>query len=215
VEGQAEQAMKNLQTAATDNGFTMKDALKCTLYLVNMDDFARVNEVYKKYFEGPDYPARVCVAVHQLPKGAKVEVDAIFFSNEGATGVAAPKRVPEEEKKASLYERLGGEGAINAVVDGMYVGIFNDPELTDFFEKTDKAKQIAMQKEFLKAAFGGPKPYTGKDMRAAHMGRSITEKEFNLVAGHVVQSMKNLNVPPNLVSEVVGQLVALKEDVLA
>ena len=42
-----------------------------------------------------------------------------------------------DQKPPSLYERLGGPTAIAAVVDGMYVKIFNDPELSDFFKKTD------------------------------------------------------------------------------
>lgn len=44
----------------------------------------------------------------------------------------------------TLYERLGGADAINAVVDGMYVKIFTDPDLTDFFRKTDKEHQKEM-----------------------------------------------------------------------
>lgn len=46
----------------------------------------------------------------------------------------------------SLYDRLGGEAAINAVVDGMYSKIFTDPELIDFFRKTDKEHQKEMQR---------------------------------------------------------------------
>jgi hemoglobin len=49
----------------------------------------------------------------------------------------------------TLYEKLGGQGAIQAVVDGMYVKIFSDPDLTDFFRKTDKQKQKDMQFAFL------------------------------------------------------------------
>mmetsp|Transcript_16510 Transcript_16510/g.11855 ORF Transcript_16510/g.11855 Transcript_16510/m.11855 type:complete len:103 (+) Transcript_16510:46-354(+) len=101
----------------------------------------------------------------------------------------------EEQHQPSLYERLGGEDAINAVVDGMYKGIFTDPDLVDFFEKTDKEKQIASQKAFLKQSFGGPQEYHGKNMHDAHKGRGISDKEFGLVAGHVINSMKNLNVP--------------------
>ena len=98
-----------------------------------------------------------------------------------------------------MFERLGGEAAINAVADGMYVGIFNDPELTDFFKKTDKDRQISMQKKFLTTATGGPQAYDGKNMKDAHKGRGISDKEFGLVAGHVVKTMKDLNVTEALI----------------
>ena len=72
--------MLNLKNLAEDSGLSLADAIKCTVYLVDMGDFARVNEVYKKYFI-QDFPARTCVAVKDLPKGAKFEVEAIFFKS--------------------------------------------------------------------------------------------------------------------------------------
>lgn len=76
----------------------------------------------------------------------------------------------------------------------MYKKIFTDPQLTDFFRKTDKEHQKKMQRAFLTMATGGPSAYTGKDMKAAHKGRGIGGKEFDLVAGHVVSTMKELGV---------------------
>ena len=68
--------MKNL---VEDNGFDLeKHAVKNVLYLVDMNDFAKVNEIYKRYFKS-DYPARTCIAVKELPKGAKVEIESILF----------------------------------------------------------------------------------------------------------------------------------------
>ena len=43
-----------------------------------MNDFAKVNDIYKRYFKS-DYPARTCIAVKELPKGAKVEIEAVLF----------------------------------------------------------------------------------------------------------------------------------------
>ena len=57
--------------------------VKNVLYLTDMKDFAAVNEVYKKYFggegEGSGYPSRTCIAVKELPKGAKVEIESVLF----------------------------------------------------------------------------------------------------------------------------------------
>lgn len=74
------------------------------------------------------------------------------------TKEASPEKeeaAPESNEPKSLYDRLGGEAAINAVVEGMYQKIFPDPELEDFFRKTDKEKQKDMQRKFLTQAFGG------------------------------------------------------------
>jgi hemoglobin len=109
---------------------------------------------------------------------------------------------------------LGGASAIQAVVDGMYQKIFNDPELSDFFKKTDKEHQKSMQVQFLTYATGGPSSYTGKEMTKAHEGRGIGEKEFDLVAGHVVKTMQELGVPENLQTEVVNLLVPLKQKIV-
>lgn len=69
--------MKNL---AQDNGLNLaRDSVKNVLYLVDMKDFAKVNDIYKRYFEGQEYPARTCIAVKELPKGAKVEIESILF----------------------------------------------------------------------------------------------------------------------------------------
>ena len=113
---------------------------------------------------------------------------------------------------ASLYERLGGEVAINAVVDGMYVKIFSDPELEDFFRKTNKDRQKDMQRAFLTMATGGPNNYTGKNMRDAHKGRGIEDKEFDIVFGHVVSTMKELGVSEELINEVGALLETLRAD---
>lgn len=74
---------------------------------------------------------------------------------------------------ASLYQRLGGASAINALVDGMYKKIFADPDLVDFFRKTDKEHQMEMQRQFLTYATGGAQEYHGKSMLDAHKGRGI------------------------------------------
>jgi len=112
----------------------------------------------------------------------------------------------------TLYERLGGEAAINAVVDGMYMKIFNDPEVSDFFRKTDKEHQKAMQAKFLTYATGGSGEYHGKNMKDAHKGRGIQNKEFDIVCSHVVSTMKELGVSEVLINETASLLLPLRPD---
>ena len=94
----------------------------------------------------------------------------------------------------------------------MYLKIFEDPNLTDFFKKTDKARQKEMQAKFLSMATGGPNHYDGKNMHDAHKGRGIHIKEFEIVCGHVISTMKELKVPDDLINETASLLLPLKGD---
>ena len=76
VEAQTARVLDNLKAILEAAGSSLAAAVKTTVYITNMDDFARVNAVYSRYFE-KDCPARVCVEVSRLPKGALVEIDVI------------------------------------------------------------------------------------------------------------------------------------------
>lgn len=73
---QAHQSLSNLKALVEESGYTLTDVVKTTVFLADIADFAAVNEVYASYFAEP-YPTRSCVAVKDLPKGAKVEIECI------------------------------------------------------------------------------------------------------------------------------------------
>lgn len=75
IVAQTEQVMKNLSAVLSAAGSSFDKAIKTTCFLADMADFAQFNEVYAKYFSSK--PARSCVAVKTLPKGALVEVEVI------------------------------------------------------------------------------------------------------------------------------------------
>ena len=75
IKAQAEQVIGNLSAVLDAAGSSLEDAVKTTCFLANMKDFADFNEVYAKYFTGK--PARSCVEVSALPKGALVEIEVI------------------------------------------------------------------------------------------------------------------------------------------
>jgi 2-iminobutanoate/2-iminopropanoate deaminase len=77
IEGQARRCLENLSAVAEAAGTSLANAVRCTVYLTDMNDFARVNEVYATFFDTDNPPARVAVGVAALPKGADVEIDAI------------------------------------------------------------------------------------------------------------------------------------------
>jgi len=76
IEAQTEQALKNLGAVLAEAGMDYSDVIKTTVFLDSIGDFATVNGIYAKYFTG-DAPARSCVEVANLPKGALVEIEAI------------------------------------------------------------------------------------------------------------------------------------------
>src|SRR5688572_5498384 len=73
---QAEQALRNLEAICSEAGTSLGKALRLTIYLVDMADFQAVNAVYAGFFEAP-FPARATVQVAALPKGGRVEIDAV------------------------------------------------------------------------------------------------------------------------------------------
>jgi 2-iminobutanoate/2-iminopropanoate deaminase len=76
IDEQARRVLENLKAVLEAAGGGLKDVVKTTVYLTNMQDFARVNEIYATYFTSAP-PARACVQVAALPKGAAVEIEAI------------------------------------------------------------------------------------------------------------------------------------------
>lgn len=75
ITGQTEQTIKNLDAVLNAAGSSLEKVIKTTCFLKNIGDFAMFNEVYGKYFTGK--PARSCVEVAALPKGALVEIEVI------------------------------------------------------------------------------------------------------------------------------------------
>lgn len=73
---QTKTVMENIKALLESQKLTLKNIVKATIFLTDMNDFASVNEVYGSYFK-EDPPARACVAVSQLPKGVNVEIEAI------------------------------------------------------------------------------------------------------------------------------------------
>lgn len=77
IDAQIVRVFENLKAVAAAAGATLNDAVKLTIYLTDLANFARVNETMAKYLSEP-YPARAAVGVRELPRGALVEADAVL-----------------------------------------------------------------------------------------------------------------------------------------
>ncbi len=76
VEEQTKQALENLKVVVEEAGSSLDKVVKTTIFIKNMGDFAKINEVYSKYFTS-NFPARSCVEVARLPKDLLVEIEAV------------------------------------------------------------------------------------------------------------------------------------------
>ena len=79
IEEETEWVLKNVEAVLKADSMNLANVVKTTVYLTDLGEFSRMNQVYEKFF-GDTKPARACVQVAALPKGAKVEIDAIAHS---------------------------------------------------------------------------------------------------------------------------------------
>ena len=117
----------------------------------------------------------------------------------------------------SMYEKIGGQPAVDAAVDLFYRKVLNDDRVSRFFEDVDMEEQRAKQKSFLIMVFGGPNDYTGKDMREAHkdlVDDGLNDSHFDAVAVHLQNTLEELGVPAELVNQVMATAAGTRDDVL-
>ena len=133
--------------------------------------------------------------------------------------VASTKPDIVETKKA-LWDRLGGEGAVKAVVHDFVVAAAGDPKVNFFrdgkypLDAAGVAKLEKLLVELISATTGGPLKYTGRDMKTSHAGMKITEAEFGALAGHLVATLKAYKVPQAEIDELVGIVASTKPDIV-
>jgi 2-iminobutanoate/2-iminopropanoate deaminase len=76
IKEETEQTLKNISAILQADGLKLENVIKTTVYLSDLNDFVKMNQIYEKYFS-KNKPARACVQVAALPKGAKIEIDVI------------------------------------------------------------------------------------------------------------------------------------------
>ena len=114
----------------------------------------------------------------------------------------------------SVFERIGGNEAVNAAVDIFYRKVLSDDSISHFFDDVDMEGQINKQKAFLTMAFGGPNHYTGKDLREAHKHMHLTEAHFAAVAGHLQATLEELGAAADDINEIMAIAGSTHDDIL-
>ncbi|MEV4143780.1 group 1 truncated hemoglobin [Amycolatopsis sp. NPDC049691] len=114
----------------------------------------------------------------------------------------------------SIYEQIGGQEALAAVVDDFYERVLADAELAPFFGGTSMPRLKGMQVEFFTAALGGPDEYRGRTMKEVHRGRGIAQHHFDLVAKYLTDSLLAAGVPEETTETIIGAIAPLSEDIV-
>jgi hemoglobin len=122
------------------------------------------------------------------------------------------------KRTESLYQRLGGEKAITKVVDDFVANVMADPKIKqshkEHFEKGDVAGLKKKLIEQIGEATGGPKKYTGKNMKDAHKGLGITNEDFDALVGDLRKALDDNNVAAANRDELLNLLGEMKKDVV-
>lgn len=117
----------------------------------------------------------------------------------------------------TLYEKLGGEEMVRAVVTSMYEKILGDDRLSMFFVDVDVEKLRHMNTAFVGMAFGAPHRYTSRSLREAHvkpLEQGLSPVHFDIMCVHLREAMKELRVDRALIEEGMKIIEAAGKDIL-
>ena len=115
---------------------------------------------------------------------------------------------------ATLYDRLGGEPAVGAVVNEFYDRVLDDESVAHHFDDVDMSDQRSHQTKFLSAVTGGPIQYEGDDMETAHEGLEITDAEFDAIAAHLDDALREFDIADPDREAVMEAIEGFREDIV-
>jgi hemoglobin len=127
---------------------------------------------------------------------------------------SAQQHAPRQPE-VSDYERIGGGPAVTTVVDAFYSRVLSDPQLSGYFTDVDIPRLKRHQVLLVSQVLGGPAQYDGRDLAAAHSGLGVTSDDFGRVVEHLVESMQEATVPPEIIGRVGGALAGSESDIVA
>jgi hemoglobin len=115
----------------------------------------------------------------------------------------------------NLYEKVGGEEAIEKVVDYFYSElVLKDETVNHFFKETDMEKQRRHQSKFISFALGGPNQYSGQSMAKAHEGMNLQPEHFNAIVEHLHDALAHFGVNERDIDTALTKVASLRDDIL-
>jgi hemoglobin len=181
------------------------------------------------------YTGRNLATIHQGMKITDVEFDALMGHlratlkkhnigqremEELTKGVEGTRKLLVEVPRKTLWERLGGEKKVRAVVREVLITTAKDPKANverngnyPFTkDRTDRIEQLLV--ELISSVSGGPLKYSGRDLKSAHGAMKITEAEFDAVAGHFVAALKKFEVGQADIDELMATIALVKKEIV-
>jgi hemoglobin len=123
-------------------------------------------------------------------------------------GTPAPAATP------TLFEQLGGEEAVGAVVDLFYDKVLSDADLQPYFTGVDLDRLKQHQRRFIGQALGATRPYSGRSMRKAHEHLAVTEDAFGRVVTHLAGALAEAGVDEETIGTIAQRLLPLKQEIV-
>lgn len=114
----------------------------------------------------------------------------------------------------TIYQEIGGQDTVKAVVSDFYDQVLEDEQLTPYFEGMDTDELRAHQVQFISAVAGGPVEYTGDDMREAHAHLDLDEEDFDAVGRYLKSAMQMNGVDEANVESIMSEVNTLKDPIL-
>ena len=130
-----------------------------------------------------------------------------------AANAPAKQETPPPPKKP-LFERLGGKGAIEAVIDDFLGRVAKDERINALFAVGDVPRLRQRLVELVCQGTGGPCVYSGRDMKTAHQGMKITNEQFDALVGHLVATLDKFKVPAQEKNELLGVLGPMRASIV-
>jgi hemoglobin len=134
-----------------------------------------------------------------------------------AQKTAESRKAPEEQQaaqKSSLYDRLGGQTGIIAVVDTFVARVGADDRINSYFENTDLPKLKERLVEQICQASGGPCKYNGRSMKETHKGMGITGDHFDALVADLTAALDTHRVPSRDKTELLSALAPMRNDIV-
>ncbi|MBL6751258.1 MAG: group 1 truncated hemoglobin [Nevskia sp.] len=120
-----------------------------------------------------------------------------------------------QTESSSLYERIGGAPAVNAMVQAFYSRVLADPSLAPYFKGVAIDKLQRMQTEFFSAALGGPVKYTGRPIIHAHQHLHITLADYQRFVKYLFETLAQYRLSDQECYEVVGRINLYTNEVVS
>ena len=150
--------------------------------------------------------------MHSIPRTVLFSTLLAVSAFTGCAGGKSDTKTAVNKK--SLYDRLGGKGAITAVVDDFVGKVAGDARINARFVNADIPHLKAMLVEQICEASGGPCKYTGKDMKTSHTGMNITNDEFNALVDDLGKTLNQFKVPADAQKDLIGALAPMQPDIV-